>query len=181
LFSTRKIVKKYAALLWGEVNIDEVKRLVDEGKIYQLSRGEILARDIKISDEVQLYLINESLTRHKKDPRIWMCASDEGARQSVRSAETIVSFREVEGSEGFGVSGKKFTKVNFFPLTGRTHQLRLHAKHLGHPILGDTKYGFGGIDNCLDEDKNTRLHLHATSLEFELNGEKYFFESYPSF
>ncbi len=36
-----------------------------------------------------------------------------------------------------------FTWVEFRPSTGRTHQLRVHAAHLGHPILGDARYGGG--------------------------------------
>ncbi len=51
------------------------------------------------------------------------------------------------------------TKVYFYPVTGRTHQLRVHSAHLNGlntPILGDDLYG----------DKANRLHLHAESLEF---------------
>lgn len=51
------------------------------------------------------------------------------------------------------------TKVHFWPLTGRTHQLRMHAAHelgLSAPIVGDELYGNG----------STRLHLHAAHLEF---------------
>ena len=39
--------------------------------------------------------------------------------------------------------GPQMTWVEFQPLTGRTHQLRAHAAHLGHPILGDARYGGG--------------------------------------
>jgi tRNA pseudouridine32 synthase/23S rRNA pseudouridine746 synthase len=51
------------------------------------------------------------------------------------------------------------TRVHFFPETGRTHQLRLHAAHplgLGMPIVGDALYGNPG----------DRLCLHAAGLEF---------------
>lgn len=51
------------------------------------------------------------------------------------------------------------TKVHFWPLTGRTHQLRMHAAHelgLNAPIVGDELYGNG----------SARLHLHAAHLEF---------------
>jgi tRNA pseudouridine32 synthase/23S rRNA pseudouridine746 synthase len=51
------------------------------------------------------------------------------------------------------------TRVHFFPITGRTHQLRVHAAHplgLNCPIIGDDLYGF----------KNDRLYLHAEQLEF---------------
>jgi len=50
------------------------------------------------------------------------------------------------------------TLVKLFPKTGRTHQLRLHMKHLGHPVLGDEKYG--------RKDSFARLALHAQSLGF---------------
>ncbi len=52
------------------------------------------------------------------------------------------------------------TKVHFYPITGRTHQLRVHAAHpqgLNCPIVGDDLYGV----------KSTRLHLHAEFLEFK--------------
>jgi tRNA pseudouridine32 synthase/23S rRNA pseudouridine746 synthase len=51
------------------------------------------------------------------------------------------------------------TKVHFWPLTGRTHQLRMHAAHelgLNAPIVGDTLYGRA----------SNRLHLHAAYIEF---------------
>ena len=51
------------------------------------------------------------------------------------------------------------TKVYFYPITGRTHQLRVHAAHkdgLNTPIVGDDLYG----------KKENRLHLHAEFIEF---------------
>lgn len=51
------------------------------------------------------------------------------------------------------------TKIHFYPITGRTHQLRVHASHslgLNTPIVGDDLYG----------SKADRLHLHAECLEF---------------
>jgi len=51
------------------------------------------------------------------------------------------------------------TRVHFYPITGRTHQLRVHAAHkngLNAPILGDDLYG----------KKQNRLHLHAEFIEF---------------
>jgi 23S rRNA pseudouridine955/2504/2580 synthase len=45
------------------------------------------------------------------------------------------------------------------PLTGRTHQLRAHAVHMGHPIVGDGKYG--GKEAQLPGQVSGKLHLHA--------------------
>ena len=49
------------------------------------------------------------------------------------------------------------TLLELTPFTGRTHQLRVHLAHLGHPILGDLKYGGG---------KSGRMCLHAKSIAF---------------
>lgn len=56
--------------------------------------------------------------------------------------------------------GKKYSLVKLKPSTGRTHQLRVHMAHIGHPILGDKVYGH-------DSD---RLYLHANSLELTIPG-----------
>ena len=52
-----------------------------------------------------------------------------------------------------------YSRVELKPETGRSHQLRLHMKHLGHPILGDVFYG--------DSSTHARLCLHARSLTFK--------------
>lgn len=56
-----------------------------------------------------------------------------------------------------------YSLVELRPTTGRTHQLRVHLKYLGHPILGDRVYG---------EKKADRLYLHARELEITLPGGK---------
>ena len=61
------------------------------------------------------------------------------------------------------------TLVELKPTTGRTHQLRVHMKYLGHPIVGDPVYGDGNAD---------RLYLHACQLEITLpGGQRTIFES----
>ncbi|MFT7130036.1 MAG: tRNA pseudouridine32 synthase/23S rRNA pseudouridine746 synthase [Gammaproteobacteria bacterium] len=61
------------------------------------------------------------------------------------------------------------TRVLFTPVTGRTHQLRIHSREIGHPILGCDLYG-------TEETKNMseRLLLHALTLEFNhpVSGER---------
>ena len=53
--------------------------------------------------------------------------------------------------------------------TGRTHQIRVHAAHLGHPVAGDEKYGDREANRKLAEQAGLkRLFLHAASMEFAL-------------
>ncbi|RPE81737.1 RluA family pseudouridine synthase [Vulcaniibacterium tengchongense] len=57
--------------------------------------------------------------------------------------------------------------------TGRTHQIRVHARHLGHPVAGDDKYGDPEANRRLREQAGLRrLFLHASTLEFALDGGK---------
>jgi 23S rRNA pseudouridine955/2504/2580 synthase len=57
--------------------------------------------------------------------------------------------------------------------TGRTHQIRVHAQHIGHPIAGDDKYGDEAANKRLrDQAGLKRLFLHASTLEFALDGGK---------
>ena len=67
------------------------------------------------------------------------------------------------------------SRVELEPITGRSHQLRVHLAELGHPILGDELYG--------SESSAPRLLLHATMLSFPLPGtnETLTFESAPDY
>ena len=57
--------------------------------------------------------------------------------------------------------------------TGRTHQIRVHAQHIGHPVAGDDKYGNPEANARLRRDIGLkRLFLHAASLEFALDAGK---------
>ena len=54
--------------------------------------------------------------------------------------------------------------------TGRTHQIRVHARHIGHPVAGDDKYGDEAVNRRLrDQVGLRRMFLHASTLEFALN------------
>jgi 23S rRNA pseudouridine955/2504/2580 synthase len=78
------------------------------------------------------------------------------ARHGEEGADHAVSYYRVVEQ-----AGQSLSWLEMEPYTGRTHQLRVHAAHIGHPIIGDPKYFEadqnwefpGGIQN--------RLHLHA--------------------
>ncbi len=55
--------------------------------------------------------------------------------------------------------------------TGRTHQIRVHAAHIGHPVLGDDKYGDRGANQRFRSFGLRRMFLHASSLRFARPGD----------
>jgi tRNA pseudouridine32 synthase/23S rRNA pseudouridine746 synthase len=67
---------------------------------------------------------------------------------------------------GQGPNGDTLTWVAMEPITGRTHQLRVHASASGWPIVGDNIYGNG------PRDGEPRLHLHARAIEIPISRNK---------
>jgi tRNA pseudouridine32 synthase/23S rRNA pseudouridine746 synthase len=70
--------------------------------------------------------------------------------------QSTTHYRVIEEA-GVGSEGV-CSRVELRPITGRTHQLRLHLAAIGHPILGDSLYGSGA--------SAPRLQLHASALDF---------------
>jgi len=65
--------------------------------------------------------------------------------------------------------GQSYCEVRI--ATGRTHQIRVHAQHIGHPVAGDDKYGDPEANKRLrDKAGLKRMFLHASTLEFALEG-----------
>ncbi len=61
-------------------------------------------------------------------------------------------------------SGPNLSWLELQPISGRTHQLRVHTAHIGHPIIGDSKYF--NIENwALPGGIQNRLHLHARNIK----------------
>lgn len=102
----------------------------------------ILEGEIKPSEG----LIDIPLARNPRNPKTFMPDAD------GKEAKTEYHSQEFDG---------KHSIVVLHPLTGRTHQLRVHLQYLKHPIVGDELYG---------GSKATRLYLHAHTLEITLPG-----------
>ncbi|WP_265571677.1 RluA family pseudouridine synthase [Sphingomicrobium nitratireducens] len=67
-------------------------------------------------------------------------------------------------------AGTRAAWVELQPLTGRTHQLRAHMAAVGHPIIGDAKYG--GPEAFLTGGISRKMHLHARRLRVDAPGGK---------
>ncbi len=78
------------------------------------------------------------------------------ARHGADDASHAVSLYSVVDQ-----AGPKFSWLSMRPVTGRTHQLRAHAAHIGHPIIGDEKYFTAEDDWDFPGGLQNKLHLHA--------------------
>ena len=88
-----------------------------------------------------------------------MCVSGEGK-------PSLTEFRIVDALPGT-------TLIEAKPVTGRTHQIRVHALHAGHPLLGDEKYANESSREMAPALGLRRLFLHAHSLRFRLGDRDY--------
>jgi 23S rRNA pseudouridine1911/1915/1917 synthase len=142
-FRDREVVKKYVAVVYGQ----------------KLSGGV----EYKAGETFE---INEPIGRHRKDPRKW--AILEEARNTKREAKTLCKVLKNFTFE----NGGSATALELQPVTGRTHQLRLHVNTLGTAIVGDEKYTLETEDfvqnkKVVDEAiLPSRILLHAKWLTF---------------
>ncbi|NIM26722.1 MAG: RluA family pseudouridine synthase [Gammaproteobacteria bacterium] len=101
---------------------------------------------------------------------------DAGLTRSVlRSGERMVGV-DASGKAGrtrfvpLAVS-RSASLMEALPFTGRTHQIRVHAASVGHPVAGDGKYGDKSFNRRMREHGLRRLFLHAAGLRFENPGD----------
>jgi 23S rRNA pseudouridine955/2504/2580 synthase len=97
-------------------------------------------------------------------------------KNTLRSGERVVRVSD-EGKAALSL----FRPVTVFEdcslvevrlMTGRTHQIRVHAASIGHPIAGDDKYGDSAFNAAMKARGLSRLFLHARSLAFTLSNEE---------
>jgi len=92
-------------------------------------------------------------------------------KNDLKSGERVVVVDNINGKESetrFKVlkNFENATLVRAFPVTGRTHQIRVHCQIKGHPIACDSKYGYENFDDDMKKLGLKRLFLHAASIEF---------------
>ena len=123
LFRTRKITRKYESLVCGHVTNDS--GVID----LPLMRDYEYPPFMRVStDEHQRALID-------------LDASEVG-KKILESPKASTTEYEVLARED--LDGKAVTRLALTSISGRTHQLNVHCAAVGHPIVGDAVYGFGG-------------------------------------
>lgn len=170
-FQNRKVEKVYNAVVWGCFSDDKLKGLIDK-----------------------------PIGRSASDFRKW--SSEYGAKGEMREAITayqvlvqsqtnisentdnnLTNYPYIKNSRSYkidaedGNSSMGFAYLEVRPKTGRTHQIRVHFKAIGHPVVGDRLYGPKMNNKSISmsyEKENlgfNRLALHSLSIKIQLPNE----------
>jgi len=105
----------------------------------------------------RLHQVNAPLMKSQVRGGERMVAVDDEGKESLTMFEV---------RERFGLA----TLMEATLVTGRTHQIRVHTLHTGHPIAGDGKYGDKEFNKKIRDFGCRRLFLHAEKLSFKLDG-----------
>lgn len=105
--------------------------------------------------KVERGIIDRPIGRARADFRRW--TAEGGARGNMRDAQT--QYRVLK--QGY-IGDEKVSLVEVFPKTGRTHQIRVHMRAVGHAIVCDSLYAEGRT--CLEGSE--RMMLHAKAIRF---------------
>lgn len=101
--------------------------------------------------------INTGIARSTRD-RVKMAVSDDPfARQAITTFKVLERFEAKRGDDGY-------TLVECHLYTGRTHQIRVHMRHINHALVGDPLYGIGSERSNLGLD---RQFLHSWRVRFD--------------
>lgn len=119
-------------------------------------------------------IINAPIGRSPIDIRAW--TAGRGAKAPLREATTeyivLKNFSDIKDEKP--TVEHRFSYVEAYPKTGRTHQIRVHMRYINHPVVSDPIYR-GAKEKALGMD---RLALHAYSITFRLpNGDQKTVES----
>lgn len=159
-FKERIVKKQYVALVHGALSLERVVK----GAIARnpANREKFIVFEDDSSKEAETKFV----------PREPLTLSEE------KIEEIFEGFNKIQKRKIFASHYQEFTLVDCFPLTGRTHQIRVHLKYAGFPIVADDKYG-GRKTVRLDRRWCPRQFLHAAKIEFNhpKTGERINFES----
>jgi len=126
--------------------------------------------------------LREAFESHRGVRKTYLAVLHGAPRGRVGTVDSPVGRERLRAVTHWRVLGRQgaLALVQFEIETGRTHQIRIHAAVLGHPIVGDELYGDGARDRALRR-KPVRPLLHAVRLEFAhpVTGRRLVFEAPP--
>lgn len=123
-----------------------------------------LFRNKTAIDKRYIAFVKGAWPKHLCDLRCPLKRSEE--RADGRFVRVSEQGKDAQTRFGLIDASSKISVIQASPITGRTHQIRVHARHLGHPLAGDDKYGDDEFNAQLRKSGLKRLALHAAALSF---------------
>ena len=184
LFRTRKVTRKYEALVCGHV-------AQDSGSV-----------DLPLMRDYECPPFMRVSTDDHQRALIGLDAEVVGKKMLESPKDSLTTYEVVSRED---MDGNDVSRLTLTSISGRTHQLNVHCAAIGHPIVGDTVYGYGGEaaanggldESALPEDKASAelqqaiasasagkpMCVHAKSISFRhpVTKEDLSFESSSSF
>ena len=119
-------------------------------------------------------VIDAPIGKHPKFREKYAVHRGTGRAYPATTKDAVTRYKVLRRLTNVGAGNAAFTLMEFYPKTGRTHQLRVHATFLGHPIVGDKMYGGGPLYRSQLEGRAdvaegpllVRQALHAHTIEF---------------
>ena len=104
------------------------------------------------------------------------------SRDVERAGERVVTVDHVQGKTSLSIFSPKqayrgATLMSVAIRTGRTHQIRVHAAHCGHPVAGDDKYAANAATARWKANGLARMFLHAEEVQLDFNGQRCVFKA----
>ena len=161
-FSNREIDKTYITLVWGQPKelVGEINAPIARAMGYTRQKV-VLNNSGNFKGEVK-----DALTTYK----------------TIDSFESGISVKKTS-SRMNEIFSPVISLVEASPKTGRMHQIRVHMRYMGTPIVGDVKYetkDFKELNqklfNSLDQNLLHTFYLHSKKLSFKLKGQKFLYE-----
>ncbi len=123
IFRTRKIERHYEALVCGHVEQEE--GMIDLP----------IMRDYEFPPYMRISTLDHQRALVDLDPE------EVGKKLLERPKDSLTKYKVIAREE---LEGNPVTRIRLISISGRTHQLNVHCAALGHPIVGDTIYGYNG-------------------------------------
>lgn len=163
------------ALLWGGRKLSSIGAPLRPGIVHRLDKETSGVIVVAKSDKAYIDLVHQFKNREIEKVYIALVHGDFEEEEGVIEMPIGRRYGRSANRKRMGVTAKSgkpaltefkvlkrfkgLTLLEVRPKTGRTHQIRVHLRHIGHPIVGDEKYGRRG------QTIKTRLMLHALSLK----------------
>jgi 23S rRNA pseudouridine955/2504/2580 synthase len=141
------LAKKRSALL----ALQEQFRARETGKVYAVLVAGAWPESLKVIDEPLYKYLDAGGERRVRVTS----KADENGRRSITLVKVVRHYSD-------------FSLLDVTIKTGRTHQIRVHLAHAGHPIVGDDKYGDFALNKRVARERRfDRMFLHARQLAFD--------------